>query len=187
MLLLVREGGPASTVWEELPQTARDGWRHELLDISAECGDLLHSARGDEADLRARHHVDRLDLRRDRPVELVHLELVLEVGDDAKPLDDHLGVPAARELDDELLEDVDLDVRDVGQRVADELDPLVDREARRLVLRRADDADDDTVEDLRGPADHIDVAVRDGVVRAGADGGDKGTNKAKWFAADRLR
>ena len=33
-----------------------------------------------------------------------------------------------------------------------------------LCVRVADDADDDAVEDRRGAADHVDVAVRDGVV-----------------------
>ena len=34
--------------------------------VAAERGDLLDAARGDEAHLRARHHVDRLDVGRER-------------------------------------------------------------------------------------------------------------------------
>ena len=90
----------------------------------------------------------RLDLGRERAVELVHLELVLEVGDDAEALDEHGRLPAAGELDDELLEDVDLDVLDRRDGLAEQLDALLDREQRRLVLRIADDSDDDAVEDL---------------------------------------
>src|SRR5436305_13452334 len=83
-LLLVGDGGAASAVREHLLQPARDGLGHELFDISAERCDLLHPGARHEAHLRAGHHVDRLDLRRERPVELVHLKLVLEVGEDAE-------------------------------------------------------------------------------------------------------
>ena len=101
------------------------------------------------------------------PVQLVHLELPLEVRDHAQALDDRLRVPPAREVDDELAEDVDLDVVEAGERAAEELDALLDREHRLLVVRRADDADDDAVEDAGGARDHVDVAVRHRVVRAG--------------------
>src|SRR5581483_1053299 len=153
ILLLGAERGPASTVREQLPEAARDGRRHELLDISAERRDLLHAARGDEAHLRARHHVDGLDVGGEGAVELVHLELPLEVRDHPEPLHDHAGLPAAGEVDDELLEDVDLDVAEVRERVARELEPLLDREHRLLVLRVPDHAGDDAVEDLRGAGD----------------------------------
>src|SRR5215213_3994312 len=173
MLLLLAERCPASTVREHLLQAPRDRVRNQFLDVSTERRDLLHPARGHEADLRTRHHVDRLDLRREVAVELVHLELPLEIRDDAQALDDHLRFPAAREVDDELLEDVHLDVPDRCQLVAQELDPLLDREHRLLVVRIADDADDDAVEDPRRARDHVDVPVRDRVVRAGVDGGDQ--------------
>ena len=78
----------------------------------------------------------------------------------------------ARELDDELGEDVDDHVLTVGHGVLEERHALLDREERLLVRRVADDADDDAVEDRRCAADHVDVPVRDGVVRAGADCGD---------------
>ena len=44
------------------------------------------------------------------------------------------------------------------------------------MVRVTDDADDDAVEDLGGAADHVDVAVRDRVVRAWVDGGDHNSN-----------
>src|SRR5437763_11975404 len=96
-LLLVRQRSAAATVREHLLETPGDGAWHELFDISAEGGNLLHPARRDEADLRARHHVDRLDVRRQVPVQLVPLELPFEVRDDPEALDDRLGVPAAGE------------------------------------------------------------------------------------------
>ena len=62
---------------------------------------------------------------------------------------------------------------DVGERVLDERDALLDGERRLLVVRVADDADDDRVEDRGRAADHVDVAQRDGVERAGVDCDDR--------------
>src|SRR2546423_14103128 len=167
-------GRPGPACREELLEPARNGLRHELGDVAAERRDLLDAARRDEAHLWARHHVHRLDVRREVAVELVHLELPLEVRDDAEALDDRLRVPPAREVDDELAEDVDLDVAEAGEGVAEELDPLLDGEHRLLVLRRPHHADDDAVEEPGRARDHVDVAVRDGVVRAGRDRRDHG-------------
>ena len=41
------------------------------------------------------------------------------------------------------------------------------------------DADDEAVEDPCGAANHVDVAVRHRVVRAGADGGDHCSNRVR--------
>ena len=59
------------------------------------------------------------------------------------------------------------------ERLLEKRDALLDGEHRSLVLRIADDADDDAVEDLRRPADDVDVAVRDRVVAARADRDDR--------------
>ena len=69
-------------------------------------------------------------------------------------------------------------LREALEAGAQEADPLVEGEHRRLVLRVADDADDDAVEDLGGASDHVDVPVRDGVVRAGVDRGDHSASKS---------
>src|SRR5919109_2185058 len=158
--------GSRTAAREKLCKSTCYGGRHELVDLPAEGRDLLDPARGDEADRRARHDVDRLDLRRKRAVQLVHLELPLEVRDHAQPLDDRLRVPLAREINDELGEDVDLDVLQLGESIAEKRDALVEREHRLLVVWTAHDADDDAVEDARGAGDHVDMAVRDGIVRA---------------------
>src|SRR5581483_10613556 len=157
---------------EHLLEPPRHRLGHELRDVAAEGGDLLHSARGDEAHVRARHDVDGLDVGRQMAVQLVHLELPLEIRDDAQPLHDRLRLPLAGELDDELAEDVDLDVLEVRERAAKEIDALLDREQRLLVVRVADDADDDPVEDPGCARDHVDVSVRHRVVRARANRGD---------------
>ena len=76
----------------------------------------------------------------------------------------------ARELDDELGEDVDDDVAAAPEGVLEERDALLDGEERLLVRRIAYDTDDDPVEDHRRAADDVDVPVGDGVVGPGADG-----------------
>src|SRR5438045_1706026 len=58
-------GSAGSAVRIELAETARDRLGNELGDAPAERRDLLHAARRDERDARARHHVHRLDLRRE--------------------------------------------------------------------------------------------------------------------------
>src|SRR5262247_132068 len=103
-LLGGRDGGSRAAVGVQLTEALGDRGRNQPVDVAAVRGDLLDPARRDEADLRARHHVDRLDVGCERPVELVHLELPLEVGDHAETFHDHLRVPLAGELDDELLE-----------------------------------------------------------------------------------
>ena len=153
----------------QLHEALRDRLRHQLVDAPAERRDLLHAARGDEAVLRARHHVHGLDLGRELAVQVVHLELPLEVRDHAQPLHHRLRVVLAREVDDELGEHVDEDVLAAGQRHLEELHALVYGEQRLLVQRIAHDPHDDAVEDARGAADDVDVTVRHRVVRAWAD------------------
>src|SRR4029450_3414174 len=126
-LLRGADGSPGPAVGVQLAEPLCHSSRHQAVDVSTERRDLLDSARGDEADLGARHHVHRLDVRGERPVELVHLELPLEVGDHAQALHDHLGVPFAGELHDELPEDVDLHVVDALERLAPQDHPLLYR------------------------------------------------------------
>src|SRR5579864_742894 len=158
---------------EHLLEAAGDRLRDERGDVASERGDLLHAARRDEAHVRARHHVDGLDVRREMAVQLIHLELPLEVRDDPQSLHDRLRVPLVRELDDQLAEDLDLDIREMTDGSAQELDALLDREQRLLVPRLADNADDEAVEDAGGPRDHVDVPVRHWVVRARTDSSDQ--------------
>src|SRR5258708_40307802 len=121
-------GGPGPPGREELLEALRHRVRHEGGDVAAVRSDLLDAARRNKAHGRARHHVDGLDVGREVPVQLVHLELPLEVRDDPEALDDRLRIPLACELDDELSEDVDLDVVDRADGMPEELDALVDRE-----------------------------------------------------------
>src|SRR4029078_4665969 len=56
-------------VREEHLEPLRDRSRHELRDVAAERGDLLHATRRDEAHLWARHHVHGLDVRGELAIE----------------------------------------------------------------------------------------------------------------------
>src|ERR1700730_12062377 len=125
-------------------------------------GDLLDAPPRDEAHGRARHDVDSLDVGREMPVQLVHLKLPLEVRDHPQPFEDRLRIPPARELDDELAEDVDLDIVELAHRVPQEGDAFLNREHRLLVHRTADNTDDDAIEDAGRTRDHIDVTVGHG-------------------------
>src|SRR5919109_1778031 len=68
ILLLRTQGGAGTSAWKELPEASRHGVGHELVDASAEGRDLLDPAGRDEAVRGTRHHVQRLDLRREQPV-----------------------------------------------------------------------------------------------------------------------
>src|SRR5438105_11734866 len=67
-LLAGADRGPRTRLRVELAEAAGDRRRDELVDVTAEGGDLLDPARGDEAVLRAGHHVHRLDVGREQPV-----------------------------------------------------------------------------------------------------------------------
>src|SRR5512145_1037290 len=92
-----RRAGPS--LREELPKTACHRGRNEVVDVAAEGRDLLDSARGEEAVLRARHQVHGFDLGGQIPVQVVHLELPLEVRDGPQALHHRARAEAAGELD----------------------------------------------------------------------------------------
>ena len=76
----------------------------------------------------------------------------------------------ACELDQQVGNDLDLDVREVRGGGVEEVATLLRGEQRLLLAHRVvDDADDDLVEDPRGAADDVEVAVGDRVVAARAD------------------
>src|SRR6185436_17959664 len=108
--VLRAQGRSRTPVRIQLAEALRHCRGHQALDVAAERRDLLHAARGDEGELRAGHHVHRLDLGREAVVEPVHLELPLEVRDHPEPLDHRPRAVLAGEVDDQLAEDVDHDV-----------------------------------------------------------------------------
>jgi len=101
---------------------------------------------------------------------LVHLELVLEIGDRTEALDDRRRPVLAGEVDEQRREDLCLDVRHVDRGPLDEAGALLAGEQRLLLAERLiDDPDHDLVEDPRSPADDVEVAVGDRVVAPRAD------------------
>src|SRR6266508_6580328 len=133
-LLLRRYGCTTLRSREHLLEAACDRLRNEITHASSEGRDLLDPARGEEAVLRARHQIHRLDLRGEVPVQVVHLEFPLEIRDRAEAFDHGLRAPAAGEFDHELREDVDLDVLVAGECIAEKLHAFVHGEHRLLVL-----------------------------------------------------
>ena len=63
-----------------------------------------------EAVLGGRHQVHALDVGVQLPIELVHLELVLEVRDCPQPLHERPSTVFAGKIDEERIKDVDFDV-----------------------------------------------------------------------------
>src|SRR5215211_1509754 len=165
-------GPPPELALQALSQCCRDGRRHQARDIAAEDGYLLDPARPDEAVVRGGEDVEGLDLRRQVAVELVHLELVLEVGYGTKSLHDRGGAVLAGELDEQHGERRNHDVSQpvIGDRLLDEALALRGVEqGGPLPDRLVDDAHDDAVEHPRRPPDDVQVAVRDRVVGSRAD------------------
>ena len=63
-------------------------------------------------------------------VHLRHLELVVEVRHGAQALHDRLGPVIPGEIDQQALEELDLDVAEVGRHLAQHLLALLEREER---------------------------------------------------------
>src|ERR1700756_3924796 len=82
-------------------QASRHAFGHEAFNGSTERGELLDATGAEETVLRAGHQVEGVDVRRLHAVELAHLQLVLEVGDRAQPLDDRPGPDRPRVVDDQ--------------------------------------------------------------------------------------
>jgi hypothetical protein len=89
----------------------------------------------------------------------------------SQTFDDHAGAARAHEVGQQPAKMRDLDVRDVGDRLADHLLALVQREERFALLRVDDDGDQDVLEDLRSALDDVEVADGQRVERARVDRG----------------
>jgi hypothetical protein len=101
----------------------------------------------------------------------MHLELPFEVGDRSQSLDHGARAEATREVDDQLGEDLDLNVVEVGHSAANEVASFLDGEQRLLVPRIAHNGNNDLPEGPSSAPDDVEVPVRDGVVASRADRG----------------
>jgi hypothetical protein len=112
-----------------------------------------------------------------------HLKLVLEVGDRAQTADDHARAGPPRVVDEQPVEAVDADLLAEGRRdLADHLDPLVHGEQPARLLVIVGDGDHDLVDEPEGATKDVEVAVRDGIERAGIHGAAfVHVVSARWF------
>ena len=130
---------------------------------------LFDQPRADVGVLLGRHHEDGLDLRVQPPIHQRHLELELEVRHGAQAAHDDLRPAPLDVVDQQPVERIDLDVGVIREHGPRDLDPLVDREERRL-LGVHEDRHDDAVEQPRAAQDDVDVAVGQRIERAGING-----------------
>ena len=128
-----------------LAESLFDHVRHQPVHPAAEREHFLDQAGADVGVLLRRHHENRFDLTIQPPVHQRHLKLELEVGHRAQAAHDHLGAAALDVVDQQAVEGVDFDVREVLEHLARDLDPLVHAEERRL-LGVHQNRDDDAVE-----------------------------------------
>src|SRR4051812_22237497 len=134
--LMCRAGG------ELLHERVDHDLRRVAGDVSAVARDLAHERGAHEAVLRPRGEEDRVDLRREIRVRVGDLELVLEVGRDAKSAYDHARALVDAVLDEQAVERVHSHVREMTHDRPQELLALLGVEQR--VLRRMNtDRDDD--------------------------------------------
>lgn len=130
-------------------------------DVSAPGRDLLDQGGGQEAVGGIGRHEERLDAG-EAVVHLGHLELVVEVADGPQALHDRRDVALLAEVDQEAVEGLHLDVAEVRGDLADQVDPLVDREQTLLGLVDHHRDVYDVVQ-LRGAANDVEVSIGDGV------------------------
>lgn len=113
-------------------------------------------------------------------VHLGHLQLVFVVRHGAQPADDAVGPFLLGEIHQQAAETLDFN-QGFGRlerfdHLPDDLDALLDREQRRFLLIY-EDADGDLVEQLAAALDDVEMAVGDGIKRAGIHGTTHG-----WFS-----
>ena len=139
----------------------------------AEPGDLLDQAAGNVRKLAIGHQEDGLDRRVEALIGQRHAEFVLHVREGPEPAKDHPGAGPSDELDGQLLERLDGDVRVRCDDQSRQRDALVDREER-LLVGVDPDRHDQMVEQRPAAADDVEVPQRERVERAGEDGGPRG-------------
>ncbi len=134
-------------------------------DVTAEFRDLFDERGAGVAELLVGHDEDRFDARLEVAVHQRHVEFEFEIGKRAEAADDGDGILRDGELDEQVGERGDADVgqvRDVG---LDELHALGGGKEGAFA-RVFGDRNRDTVEELGGASEHVEVPVGDGVERA---------------------
>src|SRR5690606_35588303 len=138
--------------------------------VSAEARDLLHAAAGDVRPARGRHDEGSFDLGVQLPVEVGHLQLVLEVGDRPQAFDDHFGTDLLGVVGQEAVEGVDLDAGDAVDDLFDEFDALGGAEQAAGLVGVVKHGYGQPVVDPGGSPDDVDVPVVQWIEAAWVDG-----------------
>ena len=105
------------------------------------------------------------------PVHAGQLEFELEIRDRPQAAQDDLAGIGSRAFHQQRIEAQNLDLRNSPHRLASQRHALLQAEERTLVAILGDRYHH-PLEHARRPADQIDVAIGNGVERAGIDGGD---------------
>lgn len=121
-----------------------------------------------EGQPRRGHEEDGLEAGRQVPVHHRQAVLVVEVGRRAEAADDEPGAPPARQVDRQALVGRDLDVREVRDAPAEEVDSLLEAEGERLVGPVVD-PDDQSVEQRGRAAGDVEMPEVDRVEGARID------------------
>jgi len=116
-----------------------------------------------------REHKDGFEARLEFAVHQRHLEFVFVIGDGSDAAEDYGGVALAGVVDEQALEDVDFDARELPGDFAQHFDTLGDREER-LFVHVLEYRDDDAIEHFFAAADQVEMPVGDGIEGAGIDG-----------------
>jgi DNA-3-methyladenine glycosylase II len=141
----------------------------EAAHVAAEHRDLAYQARGDERELLLGREKHGLEIAVEMARHVGKLKLELEVRHRTQPAHDHRSRVLACELDGEAGVAVHLDVGQILQHAARQLDAFLQREHRRLVAVGGD-GDDHAIEDAGGAAHQVVVPVGDRIERARIDG-----------------
>src|SRR6056297_1723639 len=163
----------ASSLFAPLSQPRQHRLRHERRHVATEAVDLADERRTRERVILARREEDGDRLLVEPLVRDRHAEFVVEVGHLPDPAHEPDGTELPRPLCDQPLEHHHVEpfplvVGPAGDGFVDERDALLAREEGALV--RVDrDGHFHAVEQAECAAEHVEVAVRDGVERAGVE------------------
>jgi hypothetical protein len=142
--------------------------RHELADVATVGCDLAHQRRRNVGKIFRRRQKHRFDFRCQHAVHAHQLEFVFEVGHRAQPAQDQRGILLLHELGQKAGKTAHLDIGNMRQHFAAQLNTVVHRHAAGL-LHAGADTDDDTIKDAHGAFDQVGMAVGDRVEGAGID------------------
>ena len=162
-----------SSVGEFGLEAGGDRRRHEGGDVAAHGRDLAHQCGGDRADRDRGRQEHRLHLRRHGLVHARDLHLVVEVGAVAQAADHDGGAGLLRRRDRQIVIGGAVERAaglggDRAEHLPHHRQPLLGRKQRLLAGMDAD-RDDQPVAQADGVADHVEMAIGDGVERAGIE------------------